>query len=69
MTNKENSKEYYFSDFTLGAYSKLLSFSKENYNFCDYTNFKSDIDATEPALYDAIIDVWRVMYDYGLIHG
>jgi len=41
MINKENSNEYYFSDFTLDEYSKLLSFSKENYNFCDYTNFTS----------------------------
>lgn len=44
MMNKENSNEYYFSDFTLDAYSELLSFSKENYNFCDYTNFNSHED-------------------------
>jgi hypothetical protein len=31
----------------------------------DYTNFKSDIDVNEPALYDAMIDVWRIMFQYG----
>jgi hypothetical protein len=34
----------------------------------DYTNFKSDIDVNEPALYDAMIDVWRIMSQYGEPH-
>ena len=31
----------------------------------DYTNFKLDIDAKEPSLYDAMIDVWGIMFQYG----
>ncbi len=48
-----------------GEYSKIIT---EQIYEIDYTNFKSSVDSDEPALFDAMMDVWGIMYQYGEPH-